>query len=640
MTALTRRSILALAAAVAVASGFSAPCLLPVEEAHASPPRAPAGPPLTGADGTGVDVGLAGAGIGAFAGATPSQESSASAPPSGGDVLTENGLSSPLCDENVQLAGAMESNCRTSGFVAAREPTGDYAFDVNIDTGLGNLSNSASAILLDFAEQGWMALVAITHALIVMFEWCYSLRLLGGAVTSQIAAALHSARLTITEPWMAFALALAAVLAIYRGIVRRRVAETAAQALVMLAMMAGGLWVMADPAGTVGALQRWADEGAAGMLAVASGADRQHPQSTLATSMSGLFAAVITGPWCYMEFGNVGWCEDPSRLDPRLRRAAVSIAKRLRATADCGAGCKNVAGCRASCKTSGDALSATLLDGARTNGQLFLALPANEAERNSTKEHGTLLNIMCGAGPSADDCRGPTAAQAEFRSERGADSRLMGLASIWLGALGMLLVFGLLALRLLVAAVAAMLYLLLAPAIALAPALGEAGRALFRAWTIRLLGACVSKLAYSFLLGVLLTVNRMLVNMTALGWWAQWCLLSAFWWTAFSKRHQAFALLSGRGLEHPAHRSRMVGWRVIETLELARAARRLAGLRLHRGWPPAADVQRRRLRGPAGKPHAQPALGAAPPATADKRPSPQSSRLREDIRAWVRSHEP
>jgi hypothetical protein len=487
-------------------------------------------------------------------------------------VLAANGLGSPLCADRAQLGATSRRNCQTSGFIAAAEPTGDYAFDVNIDTGIGNLSNGASAIVLDFAEQGWMALVAITHALIVMLEWCFSLSLLGGAVMGQVTSALHSARLSVTEPWMAFALAVAAALAVYRGLIRRRAVETAGQTLAALAMMAGGLWVIANPAGTIGALQRWADEAAAGTLAVAAGGEERRSRATLAASMSGLFGAAITAPWCYLEFGDVSWCEDRSRLDPRLRHVALSIAKQSKV------------GCRASCKsgTSAQKLSATLLRAARTNGELFLALPANEAERNSTKEHATLLNALCGGGSSADDCRGPTAAQAEFRSERGLDSRLMGLASVWLGALGMLLVFGLLAVRLLTAAASTLLYLLLAPAMALVPALGETGRSLFRAWTVRLLAACVSKLMYSFLLGVLLTVDRLLLSLTALGWWAQWCLLSAFWWTAFSKRRTALALLGGRRPErsYALPRARLLSWRGIEVLELGRALRGLARRRL------------------------------------------------------------
>ncbi len=69
-----------------------------------------------------------------------------------------------------------------------------------------------------------------------------------------------------------------------------------------------------------------------------------------------------------------------------------------------------------------------------------------------------------------------------------------GLLLIAAGLLGMLLLLGFIALRLLTAAIFSLLYLLLAPAMVLAPAFGEGGRALFRRWVAQLLGAVVSKL--------------------------------------------------------------------------------------------------------------------------------------------------
>ncbi len=79
----------------------------------------------------------------------------------------------------------------------------------------------------------------------------------------------------------------------------------------------------------------------------------------------------------------------------------------------------------------------------------------------------------------------------------------------------------------------------------LAPALGEGGRAVFRRWAAQLLGAVVSKLLFSFLLGVVLAVVAVLANLTALGWWTQWLLMSAFWWGAYLRRHQALGVAGG-----------------------------------------------------------------------------------------------
>lgn len=540
----------------------------PHRHGHVPPPapRAPGGPPLVAPGAAGLYV-------------EGANESSASAAPSGGDVLTLNGLTSPLCHDLGVLSATGRRNCRASGFSASPYPTGDYAVDVNINTGLGQVSNDASVMVQDAAQHVWMALVAVTHALVVMFEWCFSLNVLGGQAMSRVSGALHDGGVHLTQPWLAFALPIAAGLAAYHGLIRRRMAQAVAQTLASLLMVLCALWAIADPSGTVGALQRWADEGSASAFAISSTGAAASPQAALASGMGQLFDAVVTAPWCYLEFGNVGWCADPSRLDPRLRAAAGKLVQHMAPARPPAFGGRPAvpSGCKAGCggTSRAEALSASLLQGAGTNGQLFLALPANEQQRNSSKEDGTLLNVLCGGGPSADECSGPTAAQAEFRSERGTDGRIMGLAAIVLGALGMLLVFGLLGVRLLMAAATTLLYLLLAPAIAPAAVLGDAGRSLFRAWAQHLLAASVSKLAYAFLLGVLLSVTRTLMSLTVLGWGAQWCLVSVFWWTAFAKRRQAAVLLAGRWRVHIARPSPDTPlWRTLQAVEISRLHRR------------------------------------------------------------------
>src|ERR1035441_4562795 len=117
---------------------------------------------------------------------------------------------------------------------------------------------------------------------------------------------------------------------------------------------------------------------------------------------------------------------------------------------------------------------AELLRDARTNGELFLALPANQAARNSINDSGSLFNVLCGG--SSEPCQGSTAGQAGFRTESGTQARLGGLFLIAIGALGMILLIGFIALPLLGAAIMSLLYLLMAPAAVLAPALGDGGR--------------------------------------------------------------------------------------------------------------------------------------------------------------------
>jgi hypothetical protein len=516
----------------------------PAHKAASSQPRAPAGPPL-----------VSGTGAGEFA-ASPGADSSSSAPTSGGDPLVANGLGSPLCAgaSAAGLSAVSRHNCSTSGFEAAAAPTGDYGLDVHIDTGA--LGFTMSTIEQDYLiAPVWMGLVWLVHTVVVALEWCFTLNLLDSAAMSGIERALRNTQSAFTRPWLTLALALAGVAAAYNGLVRRRVAETLGQAALLLAMIAGALWVVVDPTGTIGALARFVDQASIGTVGTVAQGTPSHATRTLADGMGTLFAGVVGAPWCYLEFGDVRWCSDPALLDPRLQRAALALAAGEEARSRCSRerrpaeelkGMPSEAVCAVVAEESAGALtrSAALLRAARTNGELFLALPTNGPGRNSINDDASLLRTLC-ASSNATGCRGPTAAQAEFRTAGGTFARLGGLLLILAGALGMLLLLGYIGLHLLGAELVGLLYLLLAPLAAVAPALGEHGRATFRAWAARLIGAVVSKLIFSFLLGVVLLLTHLLLELEGFGWWTRWLLVSASWWGAYLQRRRALALIRG-----------------------------------------------------------------------------------------------
>ena len=499
---------------------------------------------------------------------SPEEEASASAPPSGGDSLAGNGLNSPLCRDSAEadLSGTAARNCRMSGFEAAQAPTGDYAFDVHINTGATKWGNDAAATVQNLFQFGWTMLVAVVRGVIVMLDWCFTIDLLNSPAMSGLARGLRETQATFTQPWMAIVLAIASVLALYHGLIRRRVAETLGETLLMVAMMAGGLWVIVNPTGTVGALGGWANEASLGTLGAVMAGTPDHPERTLADSARNVFSAAIDGPWCYLEFGDVSWCSNPARMDQRLRAAALKIA----------AEGKNAPG-----------QSPALLRGARTNGELFLALAANEAARNGINEEGSLFNVLCGG--DKEPCHGPTARQAEFRTQSGTGARAVGLLFISFGVLGMLLTLGFIALGLLEAAIMSLLYLLLTPAAVLAPALGESGRAAFRMWATRLLGAVTSKLVFSFLLGSVLMAERVLSSVHVFGWLTQWLLISSLWWMSYVHRHKALDFARGeRGAQHHS-----IARRAREALDTPRSVLRHAGQVRRKLARPAPSVEQR-----------------------------------------------
>lgn len=547
----------------------------PSRGASSPPQRAPGGPPLVSGSGS-----LGG-------GAEPSEAGGAE--PGEVDPLVGNGLGSPLCRGvlgETELSRTNRRDCETSGFVAGAAPSGDYGLDVHINTGLLGLSHGGLlAIVQDlFIQPVWMAIVWAVHALIVMLEWGFTIDLLDSpGVRESVGAGLQRMQRAVTAPWLSLAFACASILAVYNGLIRRRVAETLGQSLLLLVMVAGGMWVTLDPAGTVGALGGWANEASLGTLATVARGAPARGGNALATSMSDVFAAAVEVPWCYLEFGDVSWCRDPTRLDPELHAAALRMAHEELASAGCKSQGDATTACAAgSTRARGLVHSAQLLREARSNGAIFLALPANGPQRNSINDSGSLLRVICRSS-DATACHGPMAAAAEFRTDGGTWPRVGGLLLIAAGLSGMLLMLGFIAARLLAAALFSLFYLLLAPAAVLAPAFGEGGRRLFGRWATQLLAAVVSKLLFSFLLGVMLAVVAVLSALSGLGFWTQWLLMSVFWWGSFARREHVLALVGGgtaprrAGSSALARRLRRAGGRGGGVDRVRTAMRRLGG---------------------------------------------------------------
>jgi hypothetical protein len=488
----------------------------------AAPAHAPAGPALVSGASAYAEPQ---SGAGGQAGGGESEPESAAASE---DPLVRNGLGSPLCDlEGGELSSTAASNCETSSFVASAAPSEDFSFDTNIDTTFGV---SVDALLQDYVVRPiWMALVWLVHAVLIALEWAYTLELLHGPLSSGLGSLLRSAEAQFTRPWLSGVLAFAAILAAYHGLVRRQVAQTLGEAAAMLAMIAAAMFVIADPSGTVGALSSLANEAGVGSLGTIADGSARRPYAALATGTQELYFATIEAPWCFLEFGNVAWCDQPGRLDPRLQGAASKIAAQIESQRSGGSGGVNAQVL---------AHRAQLLRSASTNGGIFLALPANGLLRNSVKEPISLLYVLCGGGGDATQCRGPTAAQAEFRANSGTLPRLAGVLVIALGVLGMLLLISFVALRLLEAAIASLLLLVLTPVAALAPAMGVSGRSGFRRWAGSLLGAVSAKLLWSILLGGLLESLRVILSLHGIGWLVQWLLTGALWWGLFLRRNE------------------------------------------------------------------------------------------------------
>jgi hypothetical protein len=485
------------------------------------------------------------------------------AAPVAASPLAANGFESPSCTSSTlasQLSPAERTNCSVSGVAVAPVPLSNYAVDVDIPSGLSaSGGQDVDSIVQDlFVTPVWTAVVWLVHVVLIALEWCYSIDLLAPSTLARASSALGSARRIFTDPWLGLALAVAAVGFAWQGLVRRRVLDTLGQVALLAVMVLAGLWIIADPSGTVGAVGGLADRAALATVAASATGNPNQPVATVDGALGSVFDTAIDGPWCYLEFGDVNWCRNPSALDPRLRATGVRLEQIFRAEASCHGPVSGLV----ECAPGGSALqsqlagAATALAEARTNGELFLALPSDALQRTALTAQAatpTLYGTLCGSD-NATACTASTAPQAEFRTASGTWPRVGGLLLIVAGTVAMLLLFGFLALRLLGAALATLLYLLLAPIAVLAPALGEAGRDAFRLWLTRLVGAVLAKLVYSVALGISLLVATLLGSLGGLGWWTQWLLISVFWWMAFEHRHRLLSLVLHERSE-PARRA-------------------------------------------------------------------------------------
>jgi hypothetical protein len=524
--------------------------------------RSPSGPPLVSGRN-----GYATPSSGTAGGREPGEggEPETEAGHSGGEPLVENGLSSPLCAKaGTSLSDAAGSDCETSGFVASAAPAEDYGFDVHIESGLKeSVMGYFQTVLI---KPPWAMFVWCVQSLLVGIEWSYTLDLLGSPQMRNVATALGRLERTFTKPLLVLALSIAAVALAWRGIVKRQSAASVGEAFAILAMIAGGLLMVLDPLGTVGSLARWSDGASIQTLGTVVSGSPANPDRTLAQSTTQLFDATILGPWCFMEFGNVAWCDEARHLDPQLRRAAVKLAARDEAEAGKSGGQR----------ASGLDRSARLLRSARTNGAIFLALPANGPGRNSIKHESSLLYAIC-RSPNVANCRGPAASEAEFRTSGFTIERFIGLTMIWAGGVGMILLLGFVLIRLLGAAILSLLLFLIAPAAVLMPALGESGRRSFRLWLGRLLAAVLAKLLWSFLLGTVLVSLKILLLLGGFGWWIQWLLTSVLWWGAFHYRHRLLGLAAESRWSASGRRGPIAGAFARSRAALTRSRRRWRG---------------------------------------------------------------
>jgi len=463
----------------------------------------------------------------------------AAAPANGGgsaylDPSRDLGAGSPSC--RFALAPTERASCRASGSAVHRYPLSSYGIDVRVGYSVTDPGKSFLAALQSLAAGIWIGIVFLLKGVLLLVEWTFALDLTGRAMpeAQRTMARLHDR--AFGDPWLITAISIAGVWGIWRGLVQRQATQTLAGLAATVGLMVAALLIISQPAATVGHASRLANEAGARVLAAATTGDVREPRAALASSLGGVFDTTVRDPWCALEFGSVDYCDE------------------------------RVGG------------------GRRTNGELWLAYPAQSRQRaglhrllkgeDPDGEGGLgLPGVVPGAGviDSAagalgvgeedsrlpDDVRDAVAKdpeRARMQEAGGTFPRFALLGVIALGLLGASALLGYLGLRLLLASVLTVLLLLFAPAMLLAPAFGDSGRALFVAWVKRLLAAIAAELIYALFLAVVLAASQTFTQL-GIGWFGTWLLMIAFWWGVFLKRHELVGFVSyglprteGRGM--------------------------------------------------------------------------------------------
>lgn len=442
------------------------------------------------------------------------------------DPLADLGATSPTCRDDV--GAEARRNCTATGAVAQRYPLNSYGFDTQIGFSISHLDRSFLGALQAIGALLWMALVFLVKGVLLLLEWGFSIDLLGSAMSQarQALATLHDQ--VIGQPWFLTALGVTALWAIWRGFVQRQAAQTITGLAATIALMVCGLVVLAEPDATVGYASRLANDAALSVLSATSARQLGRPTRSLAAATIALFDSTVRDPWCALEFGSVEYCDRHAKGSQRLTNADVWLQFPAQSTQRKGL--------------------YRLLKGEKPDGSRSLI---------GTVTHPALSVVGLGGGDLSshlpDGVKGMVAKdppRAAMQEAGGTFTRFALLALIALGVLGAVALLAYLGIRLLLASVLALLLLLFTPAVLLAPAFGESGRATFIAWAKRLAGAIAAKLVYALFLAVVLTAAAALRRLD-IGWFGTWLLQIAFWWGVLLKRHELIGFVSVPGnLQH------------------------------------------------------------------------------------------
>jgi hypothetical protein len=486
------------------------------------------------------------------------------------DVLVALGATSPFCNRPDLLSEESRAACESAGAIAHRHPLAHYGLDVHFTTLDGedephlDLPAIAGSVLQTLGGFVWMLIVYLLKAVLLLLEWAFEVPLIRGcaegtgtaescvdAMPGVSEALLNLHQNVLGTPWMLAAISAAGLWGLWNGLVRMRFAATLAGLAATVLLMALALAIINRPAETVGWAAKLSSDASLGVLNATGRFGADNPTGSFAEAQQGLFDAIVTRPWCALQFGDVKWCMEErdgtgaSVADVWLsfepggveRENLYLLAKGEEV--DDGAWGDTKSYFKAAGELFGNfALLATCDYDA---GECQASDDWDQAEQMAAVQ-GQLKEVIGDTGISEEKVR--------LQEAGGTLTRLGLIGMVALTQIGAILVLLWIAMRLATASVMVLLLLLLAPVWLLAPALGDTGRSAFLTYLKRLATAVAAKLLFALILTVVLLMSDVIATLD-LAWFPIWLLQLAFWWSLLLKR-QTLMAYAGFDLEAAA----------------------------------------------------------------------------------------
>ena len=225
------------------------------------------------------------------------------------DPLSGLGIRNPVCDRLGQIRDRQTRlACEANGTPESEYPASNYGFDIFITTGVthpvGDITYGFATVLNGI----WLGLLFVLKLVLSLLGLAFGLNPFArGQTMSQISTALGRMYAGITDPWLSTLVVCGGIWFAHKGLLRREVAAGVGGTLAGIAMLVVGLWVVHQPAATVGQLAGLSDDVALGVISAPQSGSVSRPTGSYAEAMSATWARLVEVPFAGLDFSDVRW---------------------------------------------------------------------------------------------------------------------------------------------------------------------------------------------------------------------------------------------------------------------------------------------------------------------------------------------